>query len=280
MIIDAHQHFWSYDPNRQPWIDESMSSIRRDFGPKDYSRAAVDAGVFGTVAVQAEQVEFETQYLVCLAERHSFIRGVVGWIDLRSRDINERLYDCAHTGIVKGFRHVVQDEPDPDFLDDPKFRRGIAALDAFGFSYDLLILPHHLKSAKRLVEAFPNVRFVLDHLAKPDIANGSTTEWKTDFSSLAKSPNVTCKLSGLTTQADRQNWTLEDLRVYLDHAFESFGPSRLMFGSDWPVCLVAGDLKGVVEMMKMYLSEASREEQSAILWETAFEVYRLGEFAS
>jgi L-fuconolactonase len=274
MRIDAHQHFWRYSPAEYEWIDGSMSAIRRDFLPGDLKPEMQDVGLHGSVAVQARPTLEETTWLLELAEHSPWILGVVGWVNLRSPDIQSKLKILARNPKLVGVRHIVQSEPD-DFLLQPDFLRGISALEEFDLAYDILIYPKHLPIAAEFVERFPRQRFVLDHLAKPPIKSGRLESWAQGISQLAAFPNVFCKLSGLVTEADWQFWKAEQITPFLDVAFESFGSDRLMFGSDWPVCLVAASYPTVVSLVETYLLEKSPECQDRIFGGNAQRFYRL-----
>jgi L-fuconolactonase len=275
MRIDAHQHFWIYDPSEYDWIDESMAALRRDFLPGDLRPELQDSGFDGCVAVQARQTLDETQWLLRLADRSPFFLGVVGWVDLQSPDVRSQLKSFAASPKFVGVRHVVQSEPDDRFLLRSDFLRGISALEEFDLAYDLLIYTQHLPVAAEFVEKFPRQRFVLDHLAKPPIKSADIETWARGIHALAAFPNVSCKLSGLVTEADWQNWKPEDITPYLDVAFAAFGPDRLMIGSDWPVCLVAAPYGRVVEVVKNYLDRFTPEVHDAVLGGNARRFWRL-----
>lgn len=275
MKIDAHQHFWQYEPLRDAWINDNMQVIRRDFGPDDLLPTLQASGIEGCVAVQADQSETETDFLLDLAQQHTAIKGVVGWVDLRAENLVQRLEYYAQFSAIKGFRHIVQAETDELFMLRTEFSEGIRALQGFGFTYDILIYPHQLRSARELVARFANQPFVLDHLAKPYIKQGLIDKWKQDLQALARHDNVLCKVSGMVTEADWEYWTRDDLRPYLDAAFEAFGPDRLMFGSDWPVCLVAASYEQWVGVLEAYLSEFSDSEKAKFWGENARRFYRL-----
>ena len=272
--IDAHHHVWTFDPVRHAWIDESMRPLRRDFGPDDLAPLLRQHHIDGTVLVQVEQTEAETRHFLDLAEAYPFIRGVVGWVDLRAPNIGRRLEAFAAYDKLKGFRHIVQSEPD-DFLLDPAFQRGIGHLQAFGFTYDLLIVPRHLPAAIRLVAAFPEQRFALDHLAKPLMQAQVMEPWTAQIRALAAHPNVWCKVSGLITEADHTAWKPADITPYLDVAFDAFGTDRLLFGSDWPVCLLAGTYTQVVELVETYLQDRTEKERAAVFGQNAVAFYDL-----
>jgi L-fuconolactonase len=271
-MIDSHQHFWRYDPAEYDWIDESMRPLQRDFLPEDARAVMQPAGVEAAIAVQARQTESETHWLIELARQHPFIRGVVGWIDLQADDADRRLDGLRHHACIVGMRHVVQAEPD-GFLDRPAFRRGVSALERHGLIYDILIYARQLGEATRFARAFPRQRFVLDHLGKPDVRGGRFEEWRTNLTALAELPHVWCKLSGLVTEADWRTWTPRQLRPYIDVALEAFGPSRVMFGSDWPVCGVAASYAQVLSVVRDAVADYSADEQAQMLGRTADEVY-------
>jgi L-fuconolactonase len=275
MIIDAHQHFWIYDSSQYEWIDESMAALRKDFLPEDLDLSLRSVGVEGTVAVQARQSLEETRWLLWLAEQSKSILGVVGWVDLQSSDVRAQLSEFAANPKFVGVRHVVQSEPDERFLMTPNFLSGIAALEEFDLAYDLLICPGHLPVAAEFVARFPRQRFVLDHMAKPDIKSGAIDEWARGIRDLAALPNVFCKLSGLLTEARWKDWKSEEIAPYLDVAFDAFGSDRLMFGSDWPVCLVAAPYDRVLGLVTGYLGGLSSDAHAAVLGSNAQRFWRL-----
>lgn len=277
MNIDAHQHFWHYSPQEYGWIDDSMSDLQRDFLPKDLEKELIADEIDGSICVQARQSLQETRWLLELAQQHSFIKGVVGWVDLRSENIDEQLREFADDPKFVGVRHVVQDEPDDLFLLREDFMRGIAKLHRYDLTYDILIFPKHLPTALEFVEKFPEQRFVLDHIAKPFIKTGVLEPWQPHMEQLAAFPNVYCKISGMVTEADWQHWTPAEFYPYLDVIFESFGPNRLLFGSDWPVCTVAASYANVVDILSSYLEERSISPAEAqnIWGTTAIKFYNL-----
>jgi L-fuconolactonase len=275
MRIDAHQHFWRYTPSEYAWIDDTMDALKRDFLPGDLEPELRRAGFDGTVAVQACQTVEETRWLLQLAERHDFVQGVVGWVDLRSTDVRSQLQALAHPKLV-GIRHVVQAEPDDRFLLRADFCRGIAALEESGLAYDVLVYPRHLPVALEFARRFPLMRFVLDHLAKPEIRRGEIRAWERDLRALATQPHVWCKLSGLVTEADWRGWTPQQLRPCLDAAFDAFGPERLMVGSDWPVCTLVADYARTVSVVLDALASRPAQEQDAVLGGNAQRFWNLG----
>ena len=275
MLVDAHQHFWRYDPGEYGWINDSMPALRRDFLPADLKPELARNGFDGTIAVQARQSLEETRWLLKLAGVTPFILGVVGWVDLRSPQVRSQLQAFARNPKLVGIRHVVQDEPDDQFMLQPEFLRGVSLLEDFDLAYDILIYPRHLPVAAEFVRHFPKQRFVLDHLAKPPIKTGSIDSWARGIRELARFPNVFCKLSGLLTEADWQNWKPEQLSPYLDVVFESFGPARLMIGSDWPVCLLAASYWRVIDVVKSYLAQHTPEVRAAVMGGNAQQLWRL-----
>jgi L-fuconolactonase len=263
--IDSHQHFWRYDAAEYGWIDDSMQALRRDFIPEDARTEMRHAGFDAGIAVQARQTLEETRFLLSLAETHSTIAGVVGWVDLQADGVRAQLEEVAANPKLVGVRHIVQSEPDDRFLLRPAFWRGISMLQEFGLAYDILIYHHHLPAAIEFVSRFQLQPFVLDHLAKPPIRSGESEIWARDLARLAAFPNVMCKLSGLVTEADWRRWTPEQIRPYLDAALDRFGPDRLMIGSDWPVCTVAADYGKTMALVVDFVSQLSTDERTAIL---------------
>lgn len=273
-IVDSHQHFWEYDPGRHSWINDEMAVIRRNFFPADLKPVYEQAGVAACVAVQADQTETETAFLCELASKNQFIKGVVGWVDLRDPALEKRLERFAANNLIKGFRHVLQGE-EPAFMLQENFLRGIGMLAEFGFTYDILIFPKHLAAALQLVRKFPDQPFVIDHIAKPYIQRGDLSSWEPGIRALAEHPNVYCKVSGMVTEADMREWKEADFRPYLDVVTESFGTGRLLYGSDWPVCLAAGSYGQVIEIVRNYYSRFSADEQAAIMGGNAIAFYQL-----
>jgi L-fuconolactonase len=274
MRIDAHQHFWHYDPVRDGWITEEMSVLKRDFLPHELDALLDGNGMDGTVAVQADQSETETRFLLGLAEDHPNILGVVGWVDLRSPDLPERLESLARFRRLRGVRHIAQAESD-DFLARPEVISGIGRLRDFELTYDILVYPRQLPAALTLVQALPDQPFVLDHMAKPLIGLGVREPWATQVRELASHPKVWCKISGLVTEADWGRWRPDDFRPYLDLVFDAFGPHRLMFGSDWPVCLLAAEYRQVVELIETYAEQLPAPERGALFGGNAASFYGL-----
>ena len=276
MRLDAHQHFWRYEAAEFGWITDEMAVLRRNFLPGDLAPLLAMNGFDGSIAVQTRQCVEETRWLLELAEQYEFIRGVVGWVDLCASDVHGELERWAAHSKLVGVRHIVQSEPDRGFLLRPEFQRGIAALKEFDLAYDLLVYPKHLQAATELVHAFPAQRFVLDHVAKPVIRAGLLEPWTQDMRAMAGCANVTCKLSGLVTEARGRDWTQADFAPYLDVVMEAFGPERLMVGSDWPVCTVSADYAAVMGIVLGYIERLTESERAAILGGTCARVYGLG----
>ena len=279
--LDAHQHFWNYSPVEYEWIDASMAALQRDFLPHDLKPLLDQSGIDGSIAVQARQSLDETRWLLELAAQNNFVKGVVGWVDLCWPHVEEQLSEFADNEWLVGVRHVVQGEPDDRFMLRPEFQRGIARLAKFGLTYDLLLFPRHLPVAVELVREFPEQRFVLDHIAKPAIADGLAEpqrrsrfeSWSRDMRELAKFANVSCKLSGMVTEARWGKWTQEDFLPYLDAVLEAFGPSRLMIGSDWPVCTVSAHYAQTMEIVFRFIEKLNAAEQDEILGGNCARVY-------
>ncbi len=275
MKIDSHQHFWSYDAAKYPWMTDPLASLRRDYLPEHLAPELAQAGLDGCVAVQAQQTVEEARWLLALADAHPFIKGVVGWVDLQSERVEEQLAELAQHPRFVGVRHVVQDESDDNFMLRPAFQQGIGQLRQFNLAYDILIFPKQLPAAIQLAANFPEQRFVLDHIAKPFIRDGTLSPWREQIRELAKAPNVWCKISGMVTEAKWDGWKADDFRPYLDVVFAAFGADRLMFGTDWPVCTLAGSYTQVHQLADDYFENHSPEAQARFLGGTASEFYRL-----
>lgn len=274
MFIDAHQHFWKYSAEEYPWIAPEWP-IRRDFLPQDLAPALRSAGIGGSVAVQARQTVEESRWLLELADQNPSILGVVGWVDLRSPLVGDQLaFFGMHPKFV-GVRHVVQDEPDDRFLLGADFVRGLALLREFDLTYDLLVYPRQLPAAVELVRRFPEQPFVLDHLGKPGIKAGELSPWRESIVELAKSPNVYCKVSGMVTEADWVGWKPADFRPFMDVVFEAFGEERLMFGSDWPVCLLAAPYHCVNAVSSDYFTTKCHHGREGVFGANAARFYGL-----
>lgn len=273
--IDAHQHFWHYSPETHPWITDQLSILKKDYLPADLEPLLAANGFAGCVVVQASQTEAETEILLRLAEKNEFIKGVVGWVDLQDFNVKHHLKKWANHPKLCGFRHIVHDEPDEQFLLRPEFLRGVKALKAFNLTYDILIFERHLPATLQFVSYLPDLKLVVDHIAKPKIATREISPWKENIQSLAKYPNVYCKISGMVTEANLQNWKEEDFRPYLDIVTEAFGPDRLMIGSDWPVCLLGGSYENVMAIAENYFQSFSDAEKEKIFGRNAINFYNL-----
>jgi L-fuconolactonase len=274
--IDAHQHFWSYNKEEYGWIGDHMDLLKRDFLPPDLLPELVNSGFDGSVAVQARQSIEETRWLLQLSEKFDFIKGVVGWADLRSEDNLRRQLDefCKSRKLV-GVRHVVHDEPEDSFMLQDEFLKGISILKDYNLTYDLLLFPKHLPVAQVVVEMFPDQKFVIDHISKPLIRSHILDPWKEDIKAIAEFRNVYCKLSGMITEADWEKWKQEDFRPYLDVVFNAFGTDRIMTGSDWPVCLAAGSYKDVITVVEKYIAGFPMKVKEQILGSNCSEFYNL-----
>ena len=274
--IDAHQHFWKYDPVRDGWITRDMSVIARDFMPTDLLPILQRNEIDGTVLVQTCHTEEDNRFMLELAEKNDFIKGIIGWVNLHSIKVEDKLKEFHDRyPKVKGFRHVLQSDPDDQLMLRDSFKRGISLLNKYNFTYDILIYPKHLKYAAQLVAEFPDQKFVLDHLAKPNIKGKEIDEWKSDIEALAEYQNVYCKVSGMLTEANWYGWKTDDFTPYLDVVFDAFGISRVMYGSDWPVCQLAGGYNRALEILQIYTSRLSEYEQEQFFGGNATEFYNL-----
>jgi len=273
-MIDSHQHFWKYDPSRHSWITDDMKAIRRDFQPQDLKPLLEKQHIDGSVVVQVDQTEDETLSLLTLANQHDFIKGVVGWIDLRNANLQSRLEYFSALKKLKGFRHIVQGEK-PGFLSQPSFINGVRKLRHFNFTYDLLVYHHQLAEAVDFVKQVKDAKIVVDHIAKPSIAAQDIRQWETHIRALAGFPNVYCKVSGMVTEGKWPGWKYEDFVPYLDVVTEAFGSGRLMYGSDWPVCLVAASYDQQFSIVQKYFGGLPDPEKKQILGENAKRFYNL-----
>jgi L-fuconolactonase len=275
MIIDSHQHFWIYEPKKHSWIDDDMVAIRKDFMPASLKQIYFENGIEGCVAVEANQSTMETDFLMDLASKNDFIKGIVGWVDFRADDIEEVLKHYQQFPIVKGFRHVVQGESDHNFLLRPDFLNGISKLEQYNFTYDILVFPHQLGAVLEFVKKFPKINFVIDHIAKPYIKDGFFEGWAVLMKAIGKEANVFCKLSGMITEADYKTWKPEQLQDYMQWVLGAFGVDKLLFGSDWPVCLVAGNYKTVKKIVTNFIAQLPEEDQAKIMGLNAIKFYNL-----
>jgi len=273
MRLDAHQHFWHYHPAQHVWMTDQMAVLRRDYLPDELAPLLQSIRFDGTIAVQARQMVEETEWLLALALEYDLIKGVVGWVDLRSPQIHAQLERYARHPRLVGVRHVVHDEPDDQFMRRPDFRRGIALLREFKLTYDLLLFPRHLPVAVELVREFPEQPFVLDHIAKPAIRDGTISPWDRGLRELARCGNVWCKLSGMVTEARWKQWRPADFHRYLDVVLEAFGPERVMIGSDWPVCTLSGDYAAVMGIVMDYVQQFPPAVRAGILGENCVRFY-------
>jgi len=274
-MMDAHHHLWKYSPGEYGWMDDSMTILKRDYLPAELEQEIRRAGITGTIAVQARQCMEETRWLLEQSDKHSFIKGVVGWFDLCSPELESALEEFApHPGLV-GVRHVIQDEPDDRFMLRTDFMKGIGQLERYDLVYDLLLFPRHLNNAVKLVEAFPRQRFVLDHMGKPQIKAGIMEPWRSEIQKMALLPNVWCKLSGMVTEADLKKWNYNDLSPYMEVVLNAFGPDRIMMGSDWPVCRLAGEYSQVVGVVTNFIQSMDKQDQVKILYQNAVDCYQI-----
>jgi len=273
--IDSHQHFWKFDPARDAWITNEMGVIQKDFLPEDLQPVLAQNGIDGCVLVQTDQAQSHNEFLISLASSHSFIKGIVGWVDLQSENIRERFLYYKQQELIKGFRHILQGENDRALMLRPAFMRGIEALREFDYTYDILIFPDQLSYARELVAAFPQQKFVIDHIAKPLIKEKKIDDWKRGMIDIARHENVYCKISGMVTEADWKKWKKSDFSPYLDTVTAAFGIDRIMFGSDWPVCLVAAPYQEMMEIVRDYYALFSKDEQQKIFGKNAIEFYNL-----
>lgn len=273
--IDAHQHLWHYTPDAFPWISENMAVLKKDYLPAEAAPLLAAHGFNGCVAVQAQHSEAETRFLLQLADEHDFIKGVVGWVDLQDAAVKQRLEHWRNHPKFKGVRHILQDEPEEQFMLRPEFVRGIKVLHELDLSYDLLIFEKQLPETLQLLSKLPEMRLVTDHLAKPKIASHELSPWKENIQLLAAYPHVYCKISGMITEASHNNWKAEDFIPYLDVIVEAFGTERLMFGSDFPVCLLAGAYEQVLQVVEEYFQPFTTAEKERVFGKNAIQFYKL-----
>jgi L-fuconolactonase len=273
--IDAHQHFWKYNPVRDSWITNEMAVIQKDFLPGDLENLLQQNNFDGCVTIQSDQSEEENFFQLINAEENDFVKGIVGWIDLQAKNVRERLRYYSQFKKLKGFRHILQGEVQRDLMLQPDFLRGIYALQEFNFTYDVLIFQDQLGFIKQFVSKFPQQKFVIDHLAKPYIRDKKIDGWRKDIGEVAAHKNVSCKISGYTTEADWKNWNKEDIKPYFDTVLNVFSADRIMFGSDWPVCLLGGKYQEVLNVAEEYFSSFTQNEQDKIFGANAIEFYNL-----
>lgn len=273
MIFDAHHHLWQFNEVDYGWMDDSMQVLKKNYLPSDLAAEAEKAGVTGTVVVQARQILEETEWLLELGEASTLIKGVVGWVDLQSPALDEQLKRFAPHPLLVGLRHVIHDEPDDDFMLRPAFVNGIEQLQEYDLTYDLLLFPKHLERAIELVSRFPEQKFVLDHISKPFIKSGIMQPWKDDIEALAAQPNVWCKISGMVTEADHKGWKYEDFVPYMKVVSEAFGTDRLMLGTDWPVCRLAGEYSDILEIPKRFFQDLPVQEKEKVFASNCLEFY-------
>lgn len=274
MIIDTHQHFWYYNDNNFDWITDDMAILRKNYLPEDLEPVIDSVGVSGTVLVQVEQREEENELFINFARQHSFIKGVVGWLDLKAGDLDEKLATYSENNYFKGVRHILQTEPD-GFMTDPEFVKGVSRLNDYNFTYDVLTTESQLAEVVEFLHSLPEMKIVIDHISKPNIKAASIEHWMKYMKEISKISHVHVKLSGMITEADWQNWTVDQLRPYVDFCLENFGADRLMFGSDWPVCQVAGNYGQVHLALDDCLVDLSSDERAQIWGLTAQSFYNL-----
>ncbi len=275
MIIDAHHHLWKFNEADYAWMDKSMSILKKDYLPADLEKQLGGTDVVGTVVIQARQNLDETRWLLEMAGRYPFIKGVVGWFDLCSENLQAQLNEFTDDPRLVGARHVIHDEPDDDFMLRPAFIKGMEKLVRYSLSYDLLLFPKHLQRAFELVSLFPDQRFVLDHLSKPFIKAGMLDPWREEIGALASQPNVWCKISGMVTEADHEHWKYEDFIPYLDTVIEAFGTDRIMLGSDWPVCRLAGEYDQIMDIPVRYFNDLDPTDREKIFSLNCIKCYEL-----
>ncbi|KJG03543.1 hypothetical protein UB33_12550 [Photobacterium angustum] len=275
-IIDAHQHYWHYNPSEYDWIDDSMKVLQQDFLPSHYKEEMKGNNIHGSVVVQARQSDQETKWLLDLADHNEHILGIVGWIDLKSKNLEHQLKEYKASTKLKGFRHVIHDELDIDFMLDLQFINGLRLLNEYNYTYDLLIKSEHLENTIRLIEQLPKMKLVIDHIAKPNIKKKEWDTWAIHLKKIAKDyPHVYCKISGIVTEADWYNWKEEELIEYIKYVIDIFGPSRVMFGTDWPVCQVASKINKIIELCEKPIYKNNHNIQYKLFNENASLFYSL-----
>lgn len=276
MRVDAHQHFWFFNPERDGWITEEMKAIRKDFLPENLHHHLLRNNIDGCVAIQADQSEKETESLLELANRHSFIQGIVGWVDLMSDNFMERLNHYKQNAYFKGVRHILQAEAE-GFMCQPQFIKAVGSLNVFGLTYDILTTESQLDELLEFIRSLPEMNLVIDHISKPNIKSAAFEHWSKRMKEISAYEHVYVKLSGMLTEADWGNWNTSQLKPYIDFCLEHFGPNRLMFGSDWPVCLLAASYDQTIDALYENISELSQDEQEQIMGITAINFYNLKE---
>ncbi|MCM2372175.1 amidohydrolase family protein [Aporhodopirellula aestuarii] len=276
MLIDSHHHLWKYDPAEYGWINDEMSVLKQDFLAPQLREIAGSNDIDGFVSIQARQIVAETRDLLKIAATEPLIRGVIGWVPFAEPDVASAIDEFADNGLLKGFRHVVQDEPDDRFLDGTDFNAGMRNLAGRDLVYDLLVFPKQLPAAIDFADRHPDIPMVLDHIAKPAIESANFDEtWRRDFCELARRDHVSCKFSGVATEVRDPSWSIETLRPYWDVALEAFGTDRLMYGSDWPVCLLATEYTRWLDTVRELAAPLSNDEQENFFAGNATRAYRL-----
>lgn len=275
MRIDAHQHFWNHDPVKHYWINEEMKVLRRDFSPGDLAPILKDLKFDGTVAVQADETMAETDFLLSLAHKNDFIKAVVGWVDLRTEEAEETMQSLKMHQKLAGFRAIIQGAEEEAYLKNPIFLKNIQLLSTYGYTYDLLVFHKQMESLVQFTDKLPDNRLILDHIGKPDIKNKEIKQWKEQIRIISSNPNIYCKLSGMLTEADYNNWKYDDIMPYMEISAEYFGADRICFGSDWPVCLLAGSYKQVYDVVDRFSSQLRSAEREKIFGTNAAAFYKI-----
>ncbi|HET8828633.1 MAG TPA: amidohydrolase family protein [Pelobium sp.] len=273
--IDSHQHFWTFDPIRDAWITPDLGAIAHDFMPLNLKPHLDEFGFEGCIVVQSSQSADENLFQLENATQHHFIKGIVGWVDFEAPNLEEQLQEYQKQPLLKGFRHILQGEANRAILLEPVYKTGLNLLKKYGFTYDVLIFKDQLVYLHQFLMENDSVPMVLDHLAKPDIKSGKITDWAVQMKEVAAYQNLYCKVSGMVTEADWLNWKYEDFEPFIDVAFNTFGADRLMFGSDWPVCNLAGGYQKVVELVERYTKQLSNLEQEKFWGLNASEFYKI-----
>ena len=275
MRIDAHHHFWKYNPIDHAWISDEMSVIRKDFTPEDLEKELLEHEFVGSVAVQAEEKYAENDFLLSISNKHNYIKGIVGWVDLLDETIENKLIELKSKPLFVGFRTIMQGAPDEKYLGNKLFLENTNRLSNFNYTFDLLVHNNQLDSLIRFIDKLPDNKFMLDHLGKPSIKNKEYKKWKEQIKPLADNPNIFCKLSGMTTEADLLKWTYDDLYPYMEIVAEYFGIDRICFGSDWPVCLTAGSYSTTYSVVEKFCTQLKQDEKEKIFGLNTKEFYKL-----